>query len=166
MASQCQVIARSSSNGSEILQTAARNGLGKIYQLFPTNSSTPSCRLFKARVKRKRGDAKGARALSHSAKRIAQQFGDTKENEAEYPSKRGSTQRSSRVLCAAEGIRNDAWVCCLQATRKYCSSQLTSECPRRIWLYLKSDGPKFKKTHLKPLDNKNLPQPPQLRGQM
>jgi hypothetical protein len=72
--------------------------------------NAPKQSLFKACVKRKRGDATGARASTHSAKRIANLFGKEKENETKYPSKKGPTQRAPRVIHATERTQNDSWV--------------------------------------------------------
>jgi hypothetical protein len=111
MVSQFPVVGQSWLDASESLQTVLNNGVGElslVYSLKDLFDKKKS--LFKARVKRKRGDATGARASTHSAKRITELFGDEKENETEYPSKRGPVQRAPRVLHAVECTQNDAWV--------------------------------------------------------
>ncbi|OBZ71138.1 hypothetical protein A0H81_08474 [Grifola frondosa] len=74
--------------------------------------------LFRAKVKRKRGDISASRSNTHSAKRIIEKFG-AREQVVEYqPKKSGGERRAPRSLPVGTIVSNSAWAAgVLQAER-------------------------------------------------
>jgi hypothetical protein len=66
--------------------------------------------MFKAHVKRKRGDISGARLNKTSSQRIIAQFGEKSGTTNEYQSKK-SGERAPQSLRDIDIAQNSSWVC-------------------------------------------------------